>query len=65
MSHKQNIFFIGVSKKVKTHNIYLMRKHKRTYVQTVEMRRVIDFWGAKQRVSTERKVCEVKELKLD
>ena len=51
---KQNIFVVGISKKVKMHDIYLMRKHERTYVQTIEMRQVIDFKSVNQGVLRER-----------
>ena len=51
---KQNLFVVGVSIKVKTHDIYPVRKHERTYVQTVEMRQVIDSKSVNQGVLRER-----------
>ena len=41
---------------LETHDIYLVRKCERTWSQTVETRRVIDFGSSKQNIGREGKV---------
>ena len=51
----QNLFWTGVYL-LETHDIYLVRKRERTWSQTVETRRVIDFGSSKQNIGREGKV---------